>query len=68
MFLFLVYHKFRCSKFIHQIEHCFSAKNYFITKFTSKFSLTLSSSSIMFHTEIIRCSNVYWPMMYHTTH
>jgi hypothetical protein len=42
-----------CSKFIHQIVNCLYAVNYFITKFTSKFSPTLSSISA-FHTGVMQ--------------
>jgi hypothetical protein len=42
-----------CSKFIHQIMNCLSARNSFITKFTSKFLSTLSSRSV-YHIGVIQ--------------
>jgi hypothetical protein len=45
MFYFFFLLRVRCSKFIHQIVNCFSAGNFFITKFTSKFSSVFSSRS-----------------------
>jgi hypothetical protein len=47
LFSFLVYYESRSSKFIQQIVNCLSAGNSFITKFTSTFSPTLSSRSVL---------------------
>jgi hypothetical protein len=43
----------RCSKFIPQIVNCLSTGNSFITKFTLKFSSTLSSRFV-FHIGVIQ--------------
>jgi NurA-like 5'-3' nuclease len=48
MLVFLVYYEPSCSKFIHHIVSCMSAGNFYITKFTSKFSPRLSNISV-FH-------------------